>query len=139
MSLNKILTEGKIDRGLNLDVKSITTDTLTLNSKNVILDGTQLYAQQLTSQSLIDFAGLPIKFQKYNDVLHVSGIIVADVKELIASRVLDVSILLPSGYLFNTPWNAGQPFSVSGGGCSIMGTASKNIYIHVYIYVYRYI
>lgn len=174
MSLNKLLIEGKVAEGLDLEVRSISTATgagnlirgaltvvgiadlqgnvtaeqdldvvgtaylsnLVLNNKVVSLNGTQTQAQQnLVFIGLSNTGSSSFKYQKYNNTLHLSGFVYGDVTALINSRTLSFTGAVPSGYTFPAPWGTTHFYSVSGGGCSVLGTATSQAqYVAGYCY-----
>ena len=165
MSLNKLLIEGKIAEGLDLEIRSISTATgagnlirgdltvigstdlqgnttveqkldvvgvsnlnggMTLSNKVVKLDGVQSPAQQNLVFIGFSYTGSSsFKFQKYNNTLHLSGYVYGDVPALIGSRNISFVGNIPSGYTFPVPWGTNHPYSVSGGGCSVLGTGTS--------------
>ena len=157
MSLNKLITEGKVSQGLDLDIRSITTAPdavnningsltvnqfdvdgitnlnggMTLDNKKVFLNGTQTAGTQgLIFNGLSDTGSFDFKYQKYNDVLHISGVVYGDVTTLLSSTSLSFLAQVPNGYTITGPFGATRFFSVSGGGCSVLGpTSSKAVYV----------
>lgn len=157
MSLNKLITEGKVSQGLDLDIRSITTAPdavnningsltvnqfdvdgitnlnggMTLDNKKVFLNGTQTAGTQgLIFNGLSDTGSFDFKYQKYNDVLHISGVVYGDVTTLLSSTSLSFLAQVPNGYTITGPFGATRFFSVSGGGCSVLGpTSSKAMYV----------
>lgn len=166
MSLNKLLVDGKVADGLDLEVRSISTATgagnlirgaltvvgstdlqgnttaeqkldvvgvsnlyggMTLNSKKVVLDGVQLRASQnlIAGTELTNIGSTDFRYQKYNDVLHVSGTLYGEIVSVTNSKTVSFIITTPNGYTLAGPYAAGRYCSVSGGGCMTTGIGTS--------------
>ena len=145
MSLNQLINPS--GDGLNLEVKTINTlvgtsnnirgtlkvagltscdGGLTINTKVVVLNGEQTPLEQgLTFVGLVDTASSTFQFEKYNNTLHVSGIVSGNLPSIAGSKSIQFNVILPWGYKFSLPYDITQQFAISGGGCSILGVGTS--------------
>lgn len=141
MSLNKLLQEGKVSDGLDVKVKSISDSSTGLsvfngqvnfvgslkqNSKIINMSTTQLYASyNIQSSEVNNFASIPFYYQKYGDVLHISGVVVCDIINTTSSKLIECRFNLPNGYTLSPAVANGRYFSVSGGGVYSTGVGTS--------------
>jgi len=162
MSLNKLLLNGKIADGLDLEVKSINTaansttgirgdlvvqgntyltgpvlvsDILTVDSRvnldgQVFLNGDKFYmGGQLSNYGMVsiqlnNFQSTVFNYQKYGEIMHISGIVLADLIAIGASKFMECTFNMPPGYTLTNTLPYSRYFPVTGGGQFTFGVGS---------------
>ena len=104
-----------------------------LNNQQVKFDGVQTLALAgIVCAQMNNFVLTlsPFKYQRYGNILHITGSIVGDIISIANSKQIEITLNIPTGYTFAPPYLFSRFLSVSGGGVNTAGVGtSQGVYI----------
>jgi hypothetical protein len=96
-----------------------------LNGAALRMSGTQTFSQLgIVAANLTNIGATNFNYQKFGSILHITGVVIAEIASVGVSRQIDVTMSLPNGYTLASPTPSSRYFCLSGGGMASNGAGS---------------